>query len=66
MACLAADNQWMEGSVWIQESVIGSHYHLSYKNGNNGGVIVTIEGEAFVTGEIIPVFEDRDPFRCGI
>ena len=66
MACLAADEAWPAGKLWIQESVIGSTYSLVYEQGQNGGVIVTIEGTAFVTAEIALIFESQDPFRLGI
>jgi 4-hydroxyproline epimerase len=66
MACLAADGAWPAGKLWIQESVIGSTYSLVYEQGRNGGVIVTIEGTAFVTAQITLIFESQDPFRFGI
>ena len=66
MACLAADEAWPAGKLWIQESVIGSTYSLVYEQGRNGGVIVTIEGTAFVTAQITLIFESQDPFRLGI
>jgi 4-hydroxyproline epimerase len=66
MACLAADGAWPAGKIWIQESVIGSTYALVYEQGQNGGVIVTIEGTAFVTAQVTLIFESQDPFRLGI
>ena len=69
MACLAADNAWPAKKVWVQESVIGSSYSLSYENvenGENGGVIVTVEGSAYVTAEVKPIFDAQDPYRTGI
>ena len=66
MACLAADEAWPAGKTWIQESVIGSTYALAYEQGSDGGVIVTIEGTAFVTAEITLNFDNQDPFRFGI
>jgi 4-hydroxyproline epimerase len=66
MACLAADGAWPAGKIWIQESVIGSTYALVYEQGQNGRVIVTIEGTAFVTAQVTLIFESQDPFRLGI
>ena len=66
MACLAADGAWPAGKIWIKESVIGSTYALVYEQGQNGGVIVTIEGTAFVTAQVTLIFESQDPFRVGI
>ena len=66
MACLAAVGAWPAGKIWIQESVIGSTYALVYEQGQNGGVIVTIEGTAFVTAQVTLIFESQDPFRLGI
>jgi len=29
-------------------------------------VIVTVEGSAYVTAEVVPIFDSRDPYRTGI
>ena len=66
MACLASDGVWREGDLWIQESIIGSTYALSYLASNCGGVDVTIEGRAYVTAEAQLYFDPSDPYRFGI
>lgn len=66
MACLAADGAWLEGRDWIQESVIGSTYRVSYQRAEEGRIIASIEGRAFVTSEAVLRFDSNDPYRFGI
>ncbi|MCK0140079.1 proline racemase family protein [Aliiroseovarius sp. F47248L] len=66
LACLAADGKLSEGVVWQQESVIGSSYDCSYVTHPSGGIVATIQGQAFVTSEATLVFNTADPFRGGI
>jgi proline racemase len=65
LACLAADGALAPDTVWVQESVIGSSYRLSYQPGPKGGVIVTVTGQAFVTSEANLIFNEMDPYRMG-
>jgi proline racemase/4-hydroxyproline epimerase len=66
LACLAADGWLQAGEEIVQQSVIGSRFRLFYRTGNNGGVIPSITGQAFVMAESKLVFDDKDPFRNGI
>jgi proline racemase len=66
LACLAADGKLAQGHRIIQESVIGSPYHLSYVAGENGGVVPSITGQAWVMAETKLIFDTGDPFRQGI
>lgn len=66
LACLAADGHLPPGAPWVQESVIGSRYRLSYQPGPGGGVIATITGRAFVTARAELLFDPADPFLHGI
>ncbi|WP_422378430.1 proline racemase family protein [Roseibium sp.] len=66
LACLAADGLLAPGTDYIQESVIGSIYKLSYQPGRNGGVIPTITGDAYVTSDATLIFNPADPYRSGI
>ena len=54
------------GAPWVQESVIGSRYELSYRPGLAGGVTAAITGRAFVTAETRLLFAADDPYRAGI
>jgi proline racemase len=65
VACLAADGKLAEGETWIQESVIGSRFTVTYRRAGNA-VVPTLTGRAFVTAEGDLVLDDRDPFREGI
>ncbi len=66
LACLAADGKLAEGAMWTQESVIGSTYACSYVAHPSGGIVASIEGQAFVTSEATLIFNDDDPFKDGI
>ncbi|MBO6895089.1 MAG: proline racemase family protein [Roseibium sp.] len=66
LACLAADGVLEPGRKWIQESVIGSTYTISYQPGETGGVVPTITGQAFVTSDANLIFNPADPYRLGI
>ncbi|MEI2387505.1 proline racemase family protein [Breoghania sp. JC706] len=66
LACLAAEGRLAEGEEIVQESIIGSTYRLSYRNGPNGGVIPSITGKAYVMAESNLLFLKEDPFRQGI
>ncbi len=65
LACLAADGMLEPDAIWVQESIIGSTYDLTYVPGDTG-IIVTIEGAAYVTSETTLLFSDNDPYRGGI
>ncbi len=66
LACLAEDGVLAPGEEWLQESVIGSTYRISYQPDSEGRVIPTIKGQAFVTSEATLVFDPADPYRSGI
>ncbi|WP_417581562.1 proline racemase family protein [Nitrincola sp.] len=66
LACLAADALLAPETVWIQESIISSTYTLSYIPGDQGGIIPTITGTAYVTALNELIFHAEDPYRCGI
>jgi 4-hydroxyproline epimerase len=66
LACLAADGKLKPGERWIQESIIGSHFEASFIPGTNGGVIPSITGRAYITGETELYRDVDDPFRDGI
>lgn len=65
LACLFADGTLKPGQVWRQESIIGSAFSGSVR-AEQGRLIPTISGSAFVTGEAKLILDDRDPFRDGI
>ena len=66
LACLAADGALAPGEDYLQESVIGSTYKISYQPGPGDGVIPTITGHAFVTSDANLIFNPADPYRAGI
>lgn len=66
LACLYADGKLKPGQIWRQESIVGSVFEGSIEIDDEGSVIPTITGEAFVTAETTLVLDPRDPFRFGI
>jgi 4-hydroxyproline epimerase len=65
LACLAADGKLAEGQVWRQQSVIGSIFEGSIEI-QDGKIIPTITGEAWVMAEGSLLIDERDPFAKGI
>ena len=66
LACLAAEGALAPGAAWVQESIIGSTYRAHYRTGSGGGIVPTVEGQAFVVGETVLHFAPDDPYRTGI
>jgi 4-hydroxyproline epimerase len=65
MACLVADGKLVPGQAWRQEGILGTVFegrvHIE-----NGRVIPSITGSAFVTAESTLLYDPADPFRNGI
>ena len=65
LACLAADGRLRPGDVWRQESITGSVFEGGIEM-VDGGVIPTVTGRAWITGESTLVLDAGDPFCWGI
>jgi 4-hydroxyproline epimerase len=65
MACLVADGKLKPGDVWRQESIIGSIFEGS-ASCENGRIIPSITGTAYVTAEARLLLDERDPLCWGI
>lgn len=65
LACLAADGRLPPGTVWRQESILGSLFKAQYRLAQ-GGIIPTITGRAFINADVRLVFDPRDPYRFGL
>lgn len=66
LACLAADGKLQPGETWIQESIIGSRFEASYRDGASGQIIPRIAGRAFVCSEATLIQTPDDPYIHGI
>ena len=66
LACLAADGKLAPGTVWRQQSVIGSVFEASYRWGSDDAVLPAITGRAHVCGEATLLLDPADPFCWGI
>ncbi|HWG20319.1 MAG TPA: proline racemase family protein [Terracidiphilus sp.] len=65
MACLVADGKLAPGEVWRQEGILGTVFEGRVRM-ENGAVIPSITGSAYVTAESTLLFDPADPFRDGI
>jgi 4-hydroxyproline epimerase len=65
LACLAEDGLLQEGEEWVQESIIGSTFRGQFRRGPEG-ILPTIRGIAYVTGEATLLLDERDPFCWGV
>jgi 4-hydroxyproline epimerase len=68
LSCLAADGKLAEGEDWVQQSVIGSSFAASYTwaDRDQGHIIPTIRGRAYVNAEATLKLDPKDPFCWGI
>jgi 4-hydroxyproline epimerase len=65
IACLASDGKLQPDEVWRQESIVGSVFSATYRNGD-GFVLPRVTGEAFVTAEATLLIDDADPLGWGL
>jgi 4-hydroxyproline epimerase len=65
LSCLAAQGKLAESEEWRQESIIGTLFCGSYKR-DGDGILPTITGRAYVTGDNTLLFNDADPLKGGI
>ena len=65
LACLSADGKLAPGQVWRQESIIGSVFEGQFRI-ENGALIPSITGRAFVNAESELLFDPADPYCMGI
>jgi 4-hydroxyproline epimerase len=66
LACLAEDGLLGPGEDWVQESVIGSRFSARYARHENGTIIPSITGRAFICADTQLVQQAGDPFAEGI
>jgi 4-hydroxyproline epimerase len=65
MACLVADGKLAPGEAWQQEGILGTVFEGRVRI-ENGTVIPSITGSAYVTAESTLLYDPADPFRNGI
>jgi len=66
LACLAAAGKLEEGRPWVQESVLGSRFTARYRRGEDGAILPSITGRAYVTAEATLLRDADDPFADGV
>jgi 4-hydroxyproline epimerase len=65
LACLYADGKLKPGEVWRQESIVGSIFEGAVRV-DDGRILPSIKGSAFITSDANMIVDPRDPFRFGI
>jgi 4-hydroxyproline epimerase len=65
LACLHADDELAPGETWRQESITGSVFEGSYEL-EDGKVIPTVTGEAWVNADSTLILDPRDPCQWGM
>lgn len=65
LACLAADGKLKPGETWRQMGILGTVFTASYTPGSRG-ILPSITGNAFITGEATLLLDPTDPFVWGI
>jgi 4-hydroxyproline epimerase len=65
MACLVADGKLQPGQVWRQEGILGTVFEGSVSI-EDGQILPSITGSAWVTAEATLLFDPTDPFQTGI
>ena len=68
LACLAAEEKLDPGDSWVQEGILGTCFHASYQwNDQEQGIVLpTITGRAFIMSDSKLLLNDEDPFQWGI
>jgi 4-hydroxyproline epimerase len=65
IACLYADGKLAPGETWTQSGILGSIFKGSFRL-QDGNVIPSITGSAYVTSEATLLLDPNDPFCMGI
>ncbi|GIW92654.1 MAG: 4-hydroxyproline epimerase [Pirellulaceae bacterium] len=65
IACLAHREQLAPGAVWRQQGILGTWFDGWYR-WEDGRVIPTIRGSAYITADATLILDVKDPFRYGI
>jgi 4-hydroxyproline epimerase len=65
VGCLHEDGHLAEGEVWRQESILGGLYEATIGE-QNGVLVPTVRGRAWITAEATLLFAEDDPYRTGL
>ncbi|WP_370515697.1 proline racemase family protein [Kangiella sp. HZ709] len=66
LAALAAKGLLAENETWVQDSIINSRFEAKYRRTDDGKIIPTIIGKAYISAESTLIFDPKDPFKFGI
>ena len=65
LACLATSGKLAPGQTWRQASILNHTFEGSYQALDDGTILPSINGQAWITGESTYIFDPSDPFRHG-
>ena len=66
LACLHADGELRAGEAWRQASILDTVFEGTVEELDEGTVLPSVSGTAFVNGEADLIISADDPFRHGI
>jgi len=65
LACLVADGKLSPGTIWRQESIVGSVFEGRVEL-EGSDIVPVITGKAHITAELTLVLDPDDPYRDGL
>ena len=66
LACLHAAGELRPNEIWRQEGILGTVFEGRIHSSDDAGIVPSITGRAWITGESTLYFDPTDPFRSGI
>lgn len=66
LACLAADGKLNPNTIWRQNSILDTQFEGSYTLNEQGQVMPTIKGNAYVCAETWLILDESDPLIDGV
>ncbi len=66
LACLASDGKLEPNTIWRQNSILDTQFEASYRLAENGDILPTIKGNAYICAETTLILDKNDPLLDGV
>lgn len=66
LACLAADGKLEPSAIWRQNSILDTQFEGTYQWSDEGAILPTITGNAYICAETTLILDDADPLLNGV
>ena len=66
LACLYDSGKLKEGETWRQAGILDTVFEGQVTYNNDGSVVPSVRGSAWVNGQYELILDPSDPFRYGI